>query len=165
LSDFRFYFDKDRGVPLSGTEALTGTAIGRASAAQQTMNIRTSLNCPGSAPGWTRDALSVSLHEHSTVTAVRIFQLVSVFGDASTLFFISFIFVVALLVTRYWRLVYLWTITLPGAGILNQFLKNTLQRQRPQLPNPWIAESGWSFPQRSRNVFSDGGNLLVEPFQ
>jgi membrane-associated phospholipid phosphatase len=37
-------------------------------------------------------------------------------------------------------------ITLPGAGILNQFLKNTLQRQRPQLPNPWIAESGWSFP-------------------
>jgi membrane-associated phospholipid phosphatase len=91
-------------------------------------------------------ALCTSLHEHSTVTAVWIFQLVSVFGDASTLTAISLISVVALMVTRYWRLVFLWTITLPGAGILNQLLKNTLQRQRPQLPNPWIAESGWSFP-------------------
>jgi len=91
-------------------------------------------------------SLSASLYEHSTVNAVRIFQLVSVFGDASTLASTSVVFVIALVIIRHWRLLFLWTITLPGAGILNQFLKNTLQRQRPQLPKPWIAESGWSFP-------------------
>jgi membrane-associated phospholipid phosphatase len=91
-------------------------------------------------------SLSASLHEHSTVDAVWIFQLVSDFGDPSTLTSISLLFLVVLAVTRHWRLFCLWTITLPGAGILNQFLKETLQRERPQLPNPWIAESGWSFP-------------------
>ena len=91
-------------------------------------------------------SLSASLHQHSTVTAVWIFQLVSVFGDVSTLTCISLLFLIALAVTRYWRLFFLWTTTLSGAGILSQFLKNTLHRPRPQLPNPWIAESGWSFP-------------------
>jgi membrane-associated phospholipid phosphatase len=91
-------------------------------------------------------SFSASLHEHSTVNAVWIFQWVSFFGDALTLAFISLLFVIALVVTRYWRLFFLWTITLPGAGILSQFLKNALQRQRPQLTNAWIAESGWSFP-------------------
>jgi membrane-associated phospholipid phosphatase len=91
-------------------------------------------------------SFSASLHEHSTVNAVWIFRLVSGFGDGSTLASISLFFLVVLAVTRNWRLFFLWTITLPGAGILNQFLKNTLQRQRPQLLHPWIAESGWSFP-------------------
>jgi membrane-associated phospholipid phosphatase len=91
-------------------------------------------------------ALSESLQQHSTVNAVWIFQLISFFGDASTLASMSLLFLIVLALTRYWRLFFLWTVTLPGAGILNQFLKNTLQRQRPQWPIPWIAESGWSFP-------------------
>ena len=91
-------------------------------------------------------ALSASLHEHSPVNAVWIFQLVSGFGDPSTLASISLLFLIAMAVAGQWRLFFLWTITLPGAGILNQVLKNALQRPRPQLPNPWIAESGWSFP-------------------
>jgi membrane-associated phospholipid phosphatase len=91
-------------------------------------------------------SLSTSLHEHSNVNAVLIFQMVSVFGDASTLASISMLFLIVLVVAQYWRLFFLWTISLPGAGILNQFLKSTFQRQRPQLPNPWIGESGWSFP-------------------
>src|SRR6478736_5888861 len=91
-------------------------------------------------------ALSASLHEHSAVNAVWIFQLVSGFGDPSTLATISLFFLIAMVVAGHWRLFFLWTITLPGAGILNQVLKNALQRPRPQLPNPWITESGWSFP-------------------
>jgi membrane-associated phospholipid phosphatase len=91
-------------------------------------------------------SLSASLHEHSNVNAVWIFQLVSVFGDPSTLTSISLLSLIVLAVSRYWRLLLLWTITLPGAGILNQFLKNIFRRQRPQLPHPWLAESGWSFP-------------------
>jgi membrane-associated phospholipid phosphatase len=91
-------------------------------------------------------SLCASLHEHTTVNAVWIFKLVSVFGDASTLASMGLLFLVVLVVTRYWRLFFLWAISLPGAGILNQFLKDTFQRQRPHLPNRWIAESGWSFP-------------------
>ena len=68
-------------------------------------------------------SLSASLYEHSTVNAVRIFQLVSVFGDASTLAYISLVFVISLVMIRYWRLLFLWTIMVPGSGILNQFLK------------------------------------------
>jgi membrane-associated phospholipid phosphatase len=91
-------------------------------------------------------SLLASLHEHTTVKAVRMFQVVSFFGDASTLASISLFFLIALVVTRSWRLFFLWMISLPGAGILNQFLKDIFQRQRPHLPTPWIAESGWSFP-------------------
>jgi len=91
-------------------------------------------------------SLCSSLHEHTTVNAVWIFQLVSFFGDASTLASISLLFLIVLVVARCWRLFFLWAISLPGAGILNQFLKDTFQRQRPHLPNLWIAESGWSFP-------------------
>jgi membrane-associated phospholipid phosphatase len=91
-------------------------------------------------------SLCASLHKHSTADGVWIFQLVSAFGEPSTLTSISLLFLIILAATRHWRLFFLWTITLPGAGILNQLLKDTLQRERPQLPNPWIAESGWSFP-------------------
>jgi hypothetical protein len=66
-------------------------------------------------------SLCASLYEHSTVNAVRIFQLVSLFGDAWTLASISVLLAIALVVTRCWRLLFLWTISLPGTGILNQF--------------------------------------------
>jgi membrane-associated phospholipid phosphatase len=90
--------------------------------------------------------LSTSLHDHSNVNATSIFQLISSLGDASTLATVSSLSIIALVTARHWRLVCLWMITLPGAGLLNQCLKNIFQRQRPQWPNPWIAEPGWSFP-------------------
>jgi membrane-associated phospholipid phosphatase len=91
-------------------------------------------------------SLCTSLHEHSTANAVWIFQLASSFGDASTLASISLFSLIVLVVIGYWRLFFLWIISLTGAGILNQFLKYIFHRHRPQLPNPWIPESGWSFP-------------------
>jgi hypothetical protein len=42
-------------------------------------------------------SLCTSLHEHSSVNAVRIFRLVSVFGDVSTLASLSLLFVIALI--------------------------------------------------------------------
>src|SRR6202030_2606834 len=47
-----------------GAETSTGTANGRASAAQQTMNIRTSLNCLGSEPGRYCPITSIVLSEN-----------------------------------------------------------------------------------------------------
>jgi membrane-associated phospholipid phosphatase len=91
-------------------------------------------------------ALSVSLHEHSTLRTVGVFRLVTNLGNASTLAAIGMLVVIALVVSRHWQLLCVWAIALGGVGLINEFLKNTFQRVRPQLPNPWITESGWSFP-------------------
>jgi membrane-associated phospholipid phosphatase len=91
-------------------------------------------------------AFSTSLHEHSTFPTVGIFSISSSLGDASTLTAIGLLVIVGLVVTRRWQLVFVWVIALLGVGFLNNSLKNTFQRVRPQLPNPWIVEPGWSFP-------------------
>jgi membrane-associated phospholipid phosphatase len=72
-------------------------------------------------------SLSASLHEHSTLHAVGIFRVVTDLGNAS-------------------QLLCVWAIAIVGVGLINEFLKNTFQRVRPQLPNPWITATGWSFP-------------------
>lgn len=91
-------------------------------------------------------ALSTSLHEHSTLPTVGIFRFVANLGDASTLTFVGLLVIVGLAVTRHWQLLCVWVIALLGVGFLNESLKNTFQRVRPQLPDPWIVEPGWSFP-------------------
>lgn len=91
-------------------------------------------------------SLSASLHEHSTLHAVGIFRIVTDLGNASTLAAIGLVVIVALVVTRHWQLLCVWAIAIIGVGLINEFLKNTFQRVRPQLPNPWITATGWSFP-------------------
>jgi membrane-associated phospholipid phosphatase len=91
-------------------------------------------------------SLSASLHEHSTLHAVGIFRVVTDLGNASTLTAIGFVVIVALVVSRHWQLLCVWAIAIVGVGLINEFLKNTFQRVRPQLPNPWITATGWSFP-------------------
>ena len=39
-----------------------------------------------------------------------------------------------------------WAAALIGTALLNTTLKAVIQRLRPQLPEPWITETGWSFP-------------------
>ena len=39
-----------------------------------------------------------------------------------------------------------WAAALIGTALLNTTLKAVVQRLRPQLPEPWITETGWSFP-------------------
>ena len=91
-------------------------------------------------------AFSTSLHEHSTLPTVGIFQINSSLGDASTLTAIGLFVIAGLVVTRHWQFVFVWVIALLGVGSLNESLKNIFQRLRPQLPDPWIVETGWSFP-------------------
>jgi membrane-associated phospholipid phosphatase len=91
-------------------------------------------------------AVSTSLHEHSTLPTVGIFQMIAKLGDASTLTAIGLLVIAGLAVTRQWQLLFVWVIALLGVGFLNESLKNTFRRVRPQLPNPWMVEPGWSFP-------------------
>jgi membrane-associated phospholipid phosphatase len=91
-------------------------------------------------------AVSTSLHQHSNLPTVGIFQMIAKLGDASTLTAIGLLVIAALVVTRQWQLAFVWVVALLGVGFLNESLKNTFRRVRPQLPNPWIVEPGWSFP-------------------
>ena len=47
---------------------------------------------------------------------------------------------------RRWSLLSGWAAALAGTGVLNTTLKGVVRRLRPQLPEPWVTESGWSFP-------------------
>jgi membrane-associated phospholipid phosphatase len=91
-------------------------------------------------------SLSASLHEHSTLHAVGIFRFVTVLGNVSTLAPIGSVVAIMLVTSWRWQLFCVWAIALLGEGFLNEFLKNTFQRVRPQLLTPWITETGWSFP-------------------
>jgi membrane-associated phospholipid phosphatase len=91
-------------------------------------------------------ALSASLHQHSSLRTVRIFEFITAFGNVSTLACIGLIVALLLAVQRRLQLLGIWVVALLGVGFLNHTLKDTFQRMRPQLPNPWINEPGWSFP-------------------
>jgi len=91
-------------------------------------------------------SLSLSLHEHATLHAVKIFELVTNLGNVWTLAWIGLLVAIVLVFTRRWQLLSVWVIALIGTGYVNVFLKNTFRRVRPELLNPWITERGWSFP-------------------
>ncbi len=91
-------------------------------------------------------SFSVSLHEHSDVRAGRIFALITNLGNASILTSIALVALVALAVKRRWQLLLVWTVALLGVGLMDELLKDAFRRIRPQLPHPWIIETGWSFP-------------------
>jgi membrane-associated phospholipid phosphatase len=91
-------------------------------------------------------ALSASLHQHSSLRSVKIFELITTFGNVATLACIGLIVAMMLAVQRRVQLLVIWVVALLGVGFLNHTLKGTFRRMRPQLPNPWINEPGWSFP-------------------
>jgi len=69
------------------------------------------------------------------------------FGDdGSTLAVLGVLVALALAVLHRWSLLLGWAAALIGHGPLNMFLKGIFRRLRPQLPEPWVTEPGWSFP-------------------
>src|ERR1700736_2735079 len=57
-------------------------------------------------------SLSASLHEHSTLHAVRIFRFVTDLGNVSTLASIGLLIAIALVVSWRWQLLCVWAIAL-----------------------------------------------------
>jgi membrane-associated phospholipid phosphatase len=90
--------------------------------------------------------LSLSLHEHSSLRIVRIFDIITDFGNVLALGCIGLIVIVILGAQRRLQLLGIWVVALLGTAFLNQTLKNIFQRVRPHLMNPWSNEPGWSFP-------------------
>jgi membrane-associated phospholipid phosphatase len=85
-------------------------------------------------------------HRHGTPWLVHAFEAVTFFGSAPTLTTLGLAVALVLCVLRRWSLLLGWVAALVGTGFLNTTLKGTIRRLRPQLPEPWITEPGWSFP-------------------
>jgi membrane-associated phospholipid phosphatase len=87
-----------------------------------------------------------ALYRNADPVAVSIFTVATRLGDLLLLAAIGVVVAVALLVRRRLLLLVGWSITLTGGALLNNGLKELFQRVRPSLPNPFLNESGWSFP-------------------
>lgn len=90
--------------------------------------------------------LATALHQNTKPIAVTTFIGITHMGNVSVLAALSIGVGVILLFRRRWLLLIGWSVTITGGGLLNSGLKNLFQRVRPELPNPFITESGWSFP-------------------
>jgi undecaprenyl-diphosphatase len=91
-------------------------------------------------------AFSIAMHEYSSKAGIWVFEQVTQLGAATTLGIIGVIATISLLLLRQWIFLAGWIIALLGIGILDSGLKGIFQRVRPNLDNPWITETGWSFP-------------------
>jgi len=85
-------------------------------------------------------------HRHGVPWLVHAFEAVTLFGSASTLAVLGLAVAVVLCALRRWSLLLGWAAALAGTGLLNTILKRVVRRLRPQLPEPWVTEPGWSFP-------------------
>ena len=91
-------------------------------------------------------ALAQFFHGHGNPWAVRLFEAITFFGNAFTLRVVGLVTALVLAFQRRWSLLLGWTVAVIGAGELNVILKGIFRRLRPQLPDPWVTPSGWSFP-------------------
>jgi membrane-associated phospholipid phosphatase len=85
-------------------------------------------------------------HRHAVPWSVRLFEVVTFFGNASTLAALGLAVALLLGVLRRWSLLLGWVAALVGTGFLNTNLKELFRRLRPNLSEPWVTARGWSFP-------------------
>ncbi|MBV9656876.1 MAG: phosphatase PAP2 family protein [Verrucomicrobia bacterium] len=91
-------------------------------------------------------AFAQALREHATPARVVFFQTITWFGNVGTLVAIGVVVAIVLLRRGQRLCFYGWVAALLGDGWLNTALKHAFHRLRPSLPNPFVTETGWSFP-------------------
>jgi membrane-associated phospholipid phosphatase len=85
-------------------------------------------------------------HRHGAPWTVHLLETVTFFGNSFILAILGLAVAVVLAGLRRWSLLLGWLAALVGTGLLNTNLKAVVRRLRPELPDPWATESGWSFP-------------------
>jgi membrane-associated phospholipid phosphatase len=91
-------------------------------------------------------ALATALHENATPAQVAVFKEITKLGNVSVVATVGLVVSLVLLIRRRWLLLASWVITLVGGTLLNLVLKAHFQRVRPEFADPFVNESGWSFP-------------------
>jgi undecaprenyl-diphosphatase len=91
-------------------------------------------------------ALAAVLRRHTAPAALTFFFAVTQLANLRLITGLALAVGLLLVVRREWLLLAGWTAALAGGGLLNLELKAIYRRTRPALPNPFMTESGWSFP-------------------
>ena len=85
-------------------------------------------------------------HSHSTGIGVGIFQAVSFLGSPLILTVLGITFALYFVHRRAWIFLASWIAALSGAGILDQVLKEAIQRPRPTYAAAFLHGHSFSFP-------------------
>ena len=91
-------------------------------------------------------AFADALHENTTVPQLKFFEGIACLANVWTLSVLTLVVMAILLRRRQFFRATAWLTALAGGGLLNTLLKNEFHRLRPNLPNPFVTEPGWSFP-------------------
>jgi undecaprenyl-diphosphatase len=91
-------------------------------------------------------AFARALHDARSPAWHRAFSVVSWFGTREILAVATLLMAVPLLLRQQVVLAVGWVGAQAGGGFLNRALKETFARTRPELADPMLAASSWSFP-------------------
>ncbi|WP_207207767.1 phosphatase PAP2 family protein [Methylibium sp. Pch-M] len=91
-------------------------------------------------------AFSDTLRDSVSLATLRVFSLLTRFGDTATLTVLCTVVAVWLWVVRKRWLALAWVIAIAGNGVLNTTLKGIFERVRPLHEHGLVHELGWSFP-------------------
>ena len=91
-------------------------------------------------------AFAEALHAQATVPKLKCFEGIAYLANPWTLLLLTLLVVTVLLRRRQFFRAAAWVTALVGGGLLNALLKSEFHRLRPNLPNPFVTEPGWSFP-------------------
>ena len=85
------------------------------------------------------------LQLHGSERGERVFQVVSWLG-APVVLLIDGVVAIVLAVRRRWQSFTLWTIAIIGGAVLDEILKLSFRRARPDVASEFISSGSWSFP-------------------
>ena len=91
-------------------------------------------------------AFAEALHAQATVPKLECFEGIACLANPWTLLAMTLVVTTVLLRRRQFFRAAAWITALTGGGLLNTLLKSEFHRLRPNLPNPFVTEPGWSFP-------------------
>jgi membrane-associated phospholipid phosphatase len=91
-------------------------------------------------------AFSAAVRESVSLATLRVFSLLTRFGDTATLTVLCVAVAVLLWIGRKRWLALAWVMAVAGNGVLNTTLKGVFERVRPLHEHGLVHELGWSFP-------------------
>jgi membrane-associated phospholipid phosphatase len=91
-------------------------------------------------------AFARALHDERSPAWEPVFSTVSWFGSGQVLAMATVVVALVLVVNHRMVLAIGWLAAQGGGGLLNQALKETFERTRPEFADPILLSSSWSFP-------------------
>jgi membrane-associated phospholipid phosphatase len=83
---------------------------------------------------------------HAHIALQRYAEQFQVLGSGNLTAPIALVFGLVLIVMRRWHWLAFFAACAIGGLVISEVLKNTVQRARPEWPNPFFSEHGYSFP-------------------